>query len=113
MPSNKRFVLVATDGNRAIRLVWLRVKSDGIYGSFFHRSVTMHRSYHLDGSVHFKAEGPMENVKDAERIFKAAKHPKSFVSLGEADHLVSRPQDARFLGHVLSAWAGYYVGSPD
>ena len=51
-------------------------------------------------------------IEHAERIFKAAKHPKSFVSLGKADHLVSRPQDAQFLGHVLSAWAGYYVGSP-
>ena len=51
-------------------------------------------------------------IDNAERIFKAAKHPKSFVSLGKADHLVSKPEDAQFLGHVLSAWAGYYVVPP-
>ena len=51
-------------------------------------------------------------IENAEKIFKAAKHPKSFVSLGKADHLVSRPEDAQFLGHVLSAWAGYYVDPP-
>ena len=48
-------------------------------------------------------------IENAEKIYKAAKHPKSFVSLGKADHLVSRPEDAQFLGHVLSAWAGYYI----
>ena len=48
-------------------------------------------------------------IDNAEKIFKAASHPKSFVSLGSADHLVSKPEDARFLGHVLSAWAGHYV----
>ena len=48
-------------------------------------------------------------IDNAERIYLAARHPKSFVSLGSADHLVSEPRDARFLGHVLSAWAGYHV----
>ncbi len=49
-------------------------------------------------------------IDNAEALYKAARHPKSFVSLGSADHLVSKPADAQFLGHVLSAWAGYYVG---
>ena len=51
-------------------------------------------------------------IENAEKIYKAARHPKSFVSLGKADHLVSRPEDAQFLGHVLSAWAAYYVVTP-
>ncbi|MFI4897818.1 MAG: alpha/beta hydrolase family protein [Phycisphaerales bacterium JB059] len=49
-------------------------------------------------------------IDNAERIYVAAKHPKSFVSLDRADHLLSDPRDARFAGHVLSAWAGYYLG---
>jgi len=49
-------------------------------------------------------------IDNAERIYGAARHPKSFVSLDQADHLLSRPEDARFAGHVLSAWAGYYLG---
>ena len=51
-------------------------------------------------------------IENAETIYKAAKLPKSFVSLGDADHLVSRPKDAQFLGHVLSVWVRYYVVPP-
>ncbi len=50
-------------------------------------------------------------IDHAERIFHAARHPKSFVSLGGADHLVSDPREAAFIGHILSAWAGRYVGA--
>ena len=55
---------------------------------------------------------PIDNVvgiEHAERIYLAARHPKSFVSLGDADHLVSQRRDALFLGHVLSAWSAYYI----
>jgi len=48
-------------------------------------------------------------IDNAERIYVAARHPKSFVSLDRADHLLSEARDARFAGHVLSAWAGYYL----
>jgi alpha-beta hydrolase superfamily lysophospholipase len=48
-------------------------------------------------------------IDHAERIFEAARHPKSFVSLDDADHLVSDPAEAAFLGHMLAAWAGHYV----
>ncbi|MEM1109769.1 MAG: alpha/beta hydrolase [Planctomycetota bacterium] len=46
-------------------------------------------------------------IENAERIFKAAKHPKSFVSLGNADHLISRAEDAAYIGHVLGTWASF------
>ena len=49
-------------------------------------------------------------VENAERIFKAARHPKSFVSLGQSDHMVSKAEDAAYLGHVLGAWASFAVG---
>lgn len=48
-------------------------------------------------------------IENAEWIYKAAKHPKSFVSLGGADHLVNDARDAAFLGHVLSAWLARYI----
>ncbi len=48
-------------------------------------------------------------IDNAEKIFKAARHPKSFVSLGDADHLVRRAEDAEFLGDVIGAWASYYM----
>lgn len=49
-------------------------------------------------------------IENAEKIFVAAKHPKSFVSLDDADHLLSRRQDAAYVADVLSAWATRYLG---
>ncbi|MFB6262969.1 MAG: alpha/beta fold hydrolase [Bradymonadaceae bacterium] len=56
--------------------------------------------------------GPLDNtvgVDNAARIFEAAKHPKSFVSLDRADHLLSREEDAEFVGNVVSAWVARYL----
>lgn len=50
-------------------------------------------------------------IENASDIFLAAKHPKSFVSLDKADHLLTREQDAAYVGQVLAAWAGRYLGS--
>ena len=48
-------------------------------------------------------------VDNARDIFLAAKHPKSYVSLDDADHLLTNEADARYAGHIISAWAGKYV----
>lgn len=49
------------------------------------------------------------SIDNATRIFVAAKHPKSFVSLDTADHLLTRPQDAEYAATVISAWAARYI----
>lgn len=48
-------------------------------------------------------------IDNAAAIFGAAKHPKSFVSLDDADHLLTRRGDAAYVGAVLAAWAARYV----
>lgn len=48
-------------------------------------------------------------IDHAGQIFQAALHPKSFVALDDADHLLSRPQDAQFAADVIAAWAGRYL----
>ena len=48
-------------------------------------------------------------IENAAAIFQAAKHPKSFISLDDADHLLSRRQDAVYVAEVLSAWASRYI----
>ena len=48
-------------------------------------------------------------VENAREIFDAARHPKSFVSLDGADHLLTRAADARFAASVLAAWASRYL----
>jgi putative redox protein len=48
-------------------------------------------------------------IDNAGRIFGAAKHPKSFISLDDGDHLLSRREDASFVASIISAWAERYV----
>lgn len=48
-------------------------------------------------------------IENATRIFSAARHPRSFISLEPADHLLTRREDAMYAGHVLAAWAERYV----
>jgi uncharacterized OsmC-like protein/alpha/beta superfamily hydrolase len=49
------------------------------------------------------------DISNASAIFLAAKHPKSFVTLDGADHLISRPSDAEYAANVIAAWVGRYV----
>jgi uncharacterized OsmC-like protein/fermentation-respiration switch protein FrsA (DUF1100 family) len=48
-------------------------------------------------------------IDNASRIFAAARHPKSFVSLAGADHLLSRRSDAAYVANVIAAWAERYL----
>ena len=48
-------------------------------------------------------------IENASRIFTAAKHPKSFVSLTGADHLLSKKSDAVYVANVIAAWAERYL----
>jgi uncharacterized OsmC-like protein/fermentation-respiration switch protein FrsA (DUF1100 family) len=48
-------------------------------------------------------------IDNATRIFVAAKHPKSFVSLAGADHLLSERRDAAYVADVIAAWATRYL----
>jgi uncharacterized OsmC-like protein/alpha-beta hydrolase superfamily lysophospholipase len=52
-------------------------------------------------------------IDNASRIFAAAKHPKSFVSLAGADHLLSRRSDAAYVADVIRAWAERYLDAPE
>lgn len=48
-------------------------------------------------------------VENATKIFLAAKHPKSFVSLDTADHLLRDEKDGRYAAAIIAAWASRYV----
>lgn len=48
-------------------------------------------------------------VSNAEKIYKSALHPKSFISLDNADHLLSNANDARYVADTISAWANRYL----
>lgn len=89
------------------------------------RKFTIQRQFLEDLNAHAMADkigslrralivfhAPLDNVvgiDNAAHIFEAAKHPKSFVSLDDADHLLTRRPDSQYVAEVLSAWAGRYL----
>lgn len=52
------------------------------------------------------------SVDSAAQIFTAAKHPKSFISLENADHLITRPEDAEYVAEVIATWSTRYINRP-
>ena len=52
------------------------------------------------------------SVDSAAQIFMAAKHPKSFVSLDNADHLISRLEDAEYVAETIATWSTRYISRP-
>jgi uncharacterized OsmC-like protein/alpha/beta superfamily hydrolase len=55
---------------------------------------------------------PMDDtvpIAEAEKIYQAARHPKSFVSLDDADHLLSRKRDSEYVASVIAGWADRYL----
>ncbi|MGR3343598.1 MAG: bifunctional alpha/beta hydrolase/OsmC family protein [Paracoccaceae bacterium] len=48
-------------------------------------------------------------IENAAQIFTPARHPKSFVTLDNADHLISRAEDAEYAAGVIAAWAARYL----
>ncbi len=48
-------------------------------------------------------------IENASRIYAAAKHPKSFVSLDKADHLLTKAEDAAYVAATITTWASRYL----
>ena len=48
-------------------------------------------------------------IENAARIYESARHPKSFVSLDGADHLLSRKNDGIYVANMIAAWAERYI----
>lgn len=49
------------------------------------------------------------SINEAETLYKSALHPKSFITLDKADHLMSKTEDSMYAGHVLASWARRYI----
>ncbi len=48
-------------------------------------------------------------IENASQLFSWAKHPKSYVSLDNADHLIRQKEHAQYAGEVIAAWAGKFI----
>jgi putative redox protein len=60
---------------------------------------------------HSPADG-IVGIENAAHIFQVARHPKSFISLDKADHLLMNPKDSQYVGSLIAAWAMKYVDAP-
>jgi len=72
--------------------------------------------FDLDGKALLVMHSPYDtsvSIAEAEKIYSAAKHPKSFVSLDKADHLLTHKADAEYVALVVSAWADRYVDNAE
>jgi len=49
------------------------------------------------------------SIDEAAKIYTSAKHPKSFISLDKADHLLSRRQDSQYVSDIIASWAARYL----
>jgi len=52
------------------------------------------------------------SIENAEKIYVAARHPKSFISLDGADHLLTRKEDGHYVGEVIASWVKRYIDKP-
>jgi putative redox protein len=55
----------------------------------------------------------MVDIQNAGQIFQAARHPKGFVSLDGADHLLTQKRDSRYVGAVVATWSSRYIGGEE
>jgi putative redox protein len=73
--------------------------------SVLERAATMHTALLI-------AHSPIDDVvgiDHAAKIYAAARHPKTFVALDGADHLLTRPEDAAYAGRMIASWAQRYL----
>jgi len=49
------------------------------------------------------------SINEATKIYTAAKHPKSFISLDKADHLLTQRKDSEYVADIIASWAGHYL----
>ncbi|MDG5490292.1 bifunctional alpha/beta hydrolase/OsmC family protein [Psychroserpens sp. SPM9] len=52
-------------------------------------------------------------IKNAEKLYVSAHHPKSFISLDNADHLLSNTQDSLYVGDMIGSWVKRYFSTQD
>ena len=50
-------------------------------------------------------------IENASEIFLAARHPKSFVTLDDADHLITRDADAAYVANIIATWSARYLAT--
>jgi putative redox protein len=101
----------AEKGGRIVRLAGrqFKIKKQFLDDLSQYRMEELLKNLHKALLIFHSPVDRIVNVDHARIIFQAARHPKSFVSLDDADHLLSQPKDSKYVAVVLSAWASRYL----
>jgi uncharacterized OsmC-like protein len=91
----------------------VRLRGEALAAMDAERLAETARSLHRALLVLHAPRDMVVGVESAAALFQAARHPKSFLALEGADHLLSDPRDARHAGSVIAAWAGRYLPAPE
>ncbi len=102
---------IEREGSAEVRLAGrpFRIRQDFVVDARTHSLETRLRNLRRALLVMHAPNDTTVSVENAQQIFAAALHPKSFVSLDDADHLLSREADSRYAGTVIAAWASRFL----
>ena len=102
---------IRTDGEAEVKLAGrpFRIRRSFVEDAEAHRLEDKIRHLGKALLVMHAPRDEIVGIENATRIFIAARHPKSFISLDDADHLVSRPEDATYIAGLIAAWVARYL----
>jgi uncharacterized OsmC-like protein/alpha-beta hydrolase superfamily lysophospholipase len=105
---------IKKDGEVEVELAGRRFKIRREFLDDIAEQMLMDRVAHLRKAllIFHSPTDAIVGIDNASHIFVAAKHPKSFVSLDGADHLLSRKDDDAYVADVIAAWAERYIERP-
>lgn len=86
-----------------------RIQKQFLKDASEHKVLSQIRSLHRPLLIMHSPVDAIVDIGHATAIFHAAAHPKSFVSLGNADHLITGQKDAEFIADLIAAWSSYTV----
>ncbi len=106
---------IESDGEADVTLAGrkFRIRKDFLEDVADHSLEEAVRELHKPVLIAHSPTDETVGIENASRLFRAARHPKSYVSLDEADHLITRPEDAAYIGDVIAAWAARYVAGEE
>jgi uncharacterized OsmC-like protein/alpha-beta hydrolase superfamily lysophospholipase len=103
--------LIRSEGEAEVKLAGrpFRIRRSFVEDAEMHRLEEKIRTLGRALLVLHAPRDEVVGIDNASRIFLAARHPKSFISLDDADHLLSRPKDASYAAGIIAAWAARYI----
>ena len=103
--------LIMTEGSAEVKLGRRTFRMQRSFVDDIREQPQLRRIAALDRAL-MVMHAPGDNtvgIDNARQIFETAKHPKSFVAIDGADHLLSDRRDSEFVSHMISAWVDRYI----